>query len=198
MFVDVCVCVCVRKFPGGVVDASDKSFKHTALRELHEEFLGLHVPTHVVEQDIVHFNTKLTRAVKNRRYRMYNFVALVEDPDAQWINDEAVERINSTLHEKRVTFESLLHDGSYWDMSAVEKEKVSPEVRSVAWFSLEDAIEMMDDATECVDEWQREMFLQLGIKGRDPMHVTAESLAEVRDHEDLTALRASAELFAEK
>mmetsp|Transcript_21756 Transcript_21756/g.36629 ORF Transcript_21756/g.36629 Transcript_21756/m.36629 type:complete len:247 (+) Transcript_21756:3-743(+) len=186
------------KFPGGVVEEADASFKHTALRELHEEFLGISVPAEVAARDIVHFNTKLTRPVKNRRYRMFNFVAIVEDPSAEWINDEAVDRINEQLGRKRAVFEAMLADGSYWDRSSAEKEHLSPEVRSVAWFSLEDAIEMMDDETAFVDEWQREAFSQLGIQGRDPMHVTAESLAEVRDHEDLRALRASAELFAER
>jgi hypothetical protein len=69
-------------------------------------------------------------------------------------------------------------------------------VRRVAWFPLEDAITMMDDDTLFVEEWQQEAFSQLGITGRDPMHVTAESLAEVRDHADLRAVRASAVLFA--
>lgn len=110
---------------------------------------------------------------------MFNFVALVEDPTADWINTTAVEHINKQLHNKKQYFESLLATGSYWSKSTEEKETLSPEVRRVQWFSLEDAIRMMDDGTPFVDEWQKQTFAELGIAGRDPMHVTAESLAEV-------------------
>lgn len=48
------------------MDDTDLTFKHTALRELHEEFLGIQVPPDVADTDIIHFNTKLTRPVKNR------------------------------------------------------------------------------------------------------------------------------------
>lgn len=185
-----------RKFPGGVVESTDQSFKDTALRELHEEFLGIQVPSHVACTDIIHFNTKLTRPIKNRRYRMFNFVALVEDETADWINTAAIDHINATLKNKRDTFEELLASGAYWTKTPEEKELLSPEVRRVKWFPLEDAITMMDDETPFVDDWQKQTFAQLGISGRDPMHVTAESLAEVRDHEDLRAVRASAELFS--
>ena len=178
------------------MDESDSSFKHTALRELHEEFIGIQVPPAVAAADIIHFNTKLTRPIKNKRYRMHNYVALVEDSAADWINDEAVAHINTQLSSKRRVFEDLLSSGSYWSRSGAEKEQLSPEVRRVQWFPLEAAVLLMDDATPHVDQWQREAFAALGIPGRDPMHVTAESLAEVRDHEDLRALRATAELFS--
>lgn len=181
------------------MEKGDPSFKHTALRELHEEFIGIQVPSSVVAEDVLLFNTKLTRPVQNKRYQMFNFVALVEDREAEWIDDSAVQRINEQLERKKKAFDDLLAaegGGGYWDMSSAQKEEVSPEVHRVAWFTLEEAIDLMDDGTAFVDEWQRDQFSRLGIiGGRDPMHVTAMSLAEVRDHEDMRALRASAEVF---
>ena len=180
------------------MEEQDVSFKHTALRELHEEFIGIQVPPTVVENDTILFNTKITRPIKNKRYRMYNFVTLVEDETADWISDDAISHINEQLCKKRQNFESMLSDGSYWTKTNEEKQLISPEVRRVAWYTLEDAIKMMDDDTPFVDEWQQLAFAEFGITARDPMHVTAESLAEVRDHKDMAALRASAELYAEK
>lgn len=186
------------KFPGGAVDSSDKSFKDTALRELSEEFLGLDIPSEVAADSILLFNTKLTRPIQNRRYQMYNYVALVDDANADWINDQVLEKINQALQQKRSTFEEMLASGRYWDMSKEEKMQYSPEVVRVKWFPLEDAIEMMDDSTVFVDDWQRRHFEKYQIPKRDPMHVTAESLAEIRDHEDMRSVRASAELFSRK
>ena len=165
------------KIPGGTKDASDPSLKHTAHRELHEEFCGIRVP--FAEFNVRLLNIKQTKVVRGMSYLMHNFVALADEN--AWLLDEGLPAtINGNLAARRENFGSLLGSGDFWGMGSEEKESVAPEVRQVSWFEVEEAIQLMSTSDlqplQPVNAWQLEEFRRYGISRRDPMYQTMRTL----------------------
>ncbi|GLE11072.1 hypothetical protein PINS_up023380 [Pythium insidiosum] len=179
------------KFPGGVVDEEDKTLKDTAIRELEEEFLGVSVPQESAQIDF--FGAKLTRPIQRRRHRMFNFVAF-EDDNLTWLNDDVVRIVNESLAMKREEFDRYVESGRYWQMSEQEKMAVSPEIRRVAWFPIDQVIEMMSasisDPHRPLDDWQGRQFRLHNVSQRDPMYISMVILQGIRAFETCDALRA--------
>lgn len=184
------------KFPGGAVDENDASLEHTALRELQEEFLGL--PVAASSARVHFFSEKMTKAVRGRRHRMFNFVAF-EDENRSWMSDDAVHNVNATLAAKRDSFERThLASGAFWRLASdAEKERVSPEIHRVQWFPIDAAMDMMRGALLAphtpVDEWQEREFARYGVAKRDPMYITYRVLLDVAEVAPPSALKALVE-----
>ncbi|CAN0388729.1 unnamed protein product [Ectocarpus fasciculatus] len=169
------------KFPGGVIEDSDASLDQTATRELREEFLGVTAADSDISLFLV--NKKLTKPIKGKRYLMHNYIAM-EDDNA-WISESDIEsEINSNLQKRFDKFNAMLADGSYWKLNVTEKSLVSPELSTVQWMPLDDAIYAMgsslDDRLICVNDWQRIEFEKYNIHARDPMFQSMVTLLEVQ------------------
>lgn len=167
------------KFPGGAAEDEDCDFSNTAIRELNEEFLGISAPTD--GRSKIHlFNTKLTMAVKEKRYRMYNFIAL--EDENEWLQHAHVEEINQKLDQRKQMFQQKLKDGTFWTLSRKEKLLYSPETYRVDWIDLHRAIHLMDISySPYVDTWQAKEFQSHGIATRDPMYQSQSVLLEIQD-----------------
>ena len=169
------------KFPGGTVEKRDISFKHTALRELQEEFIGIRIQEHEVKVALL--NQTQTIAIQGRSYLMHNYVALQPD-NATWLEDGIEDLINKNLESRRCEFQKLLQSNSFYSLSNAEKETKSPEVYRVAWIPIDEAIRMMAGALEhpdiSVDEWQKQQFELYGRKRRDPMYKSMTVLQEIQ------------------
>jgi hypothetical protein len=71
--------------------------------------------------------------------------------------------------------------GEFWGLDTAAREAVAPEVHQLKWVDLHDAFAMtlstMNNAVTYIDDFQREQFAIYGIKRRDPMFMTAVTLA---------------------
>ncbi|RHY86733.1 hypothetical protein DYB35_010077, partial [Aphanomyces astaci] len=154
------------KFPGGSRDSGDVTLQHTAMRELREEFLGLDPPP----LSKLHWvSTRTTLPIQGKRFQMHNFVALAMEN--AWLMDDGLDlRVNRRLEDKRRSFAAALEDRSFWDMAVAAKEALSPEVRTVQWFPIDSAIELMTPGLmQHVNAFQASEFASYGITSRDPM-----------------------------
>lgn len=168
------------KFPGGVLEDCDDCLADTATRELREEFLGLTVPNADISMYLV--NRKLTKSIKGKRFLMYNYVAM-EDDNA-WISEtDIANTINGNLRRRIHTFNEMLSNGSYWDLSDEEKSLVSPELVMVKWMPLSEAVQVMgsslDESLTCLNDFQRDEFIKYDINSRDPMFQSMVTLMEI-------------------
>ncbi|OQS05652.1 hypothetical protein THRCLA_02235 [Thraustotheca clavata] len=163
------------KFPGGQKDTTDICLEATALRELREELLGIQVP----DNAILHWtSTKETRVVRGKRYRMHNFVALASENS--WLEASSlIDDINANLLRKRNAFTVALENGTFWEMESEQKHELSPEVRSIAWFRVDEAIDMLSGSTPFVNAFQQEQFEKYSITQRDPMYQSMMTLMDI-------------------
>lgn len=83
------------------------------------------------------FVVKQTMPIRSRSNLMFNFVALAsENP---WLAHLDVDAVNTALTKRRERHANLVADGSFWAMSAQEKEQVAPEVHNIAWVPIAEA-----------------------------------------------------------
>lgn len=180
------------KFPGGVVEDLDYSFKVTAIRELNEEFPGLDV--RIETAHLLLLNKKLTLPVKGHQYMMYNFVAL--EDDNIWINSDNASAINDYLNIKYQSFQDALATNHYWSLSDAEKQVLSPEVHCVEWLDIDEAIDMMSSSMfepiSYVNDWQRLEFEKYNITRRDPMYQSMVTLEEIKSLDTVENIRLKA------
>ena len=76
------------------------------------------------------FNVKFTRAIQNKSFTMFNFLAAADKNG--WLAELDLDAVNATLAAKRVEFEALLESGKFWELHKEERMEVSPEVLRVA------------------------------------------------------------------
>lgn len=98
----------------------------------------------------------------------------------------STELVNARLAERRDRHRTAVRSGTFWKMSHTEKEHISPEVRSVEWVDLRDAVRytlssMSRDVIH-LNDWQRDEFAKHGIKRRDPMFITGATLFELEGY----------------
>jgi 8-oxo-dGTP pyrophosphatase MutT (NUDIX family) len=158
------------KFPGGSKDEEDPTLQDTAVREFEEEFLTEVPPSATLSL----FNVKQTKAVQGTSHVMFNYLALQDDN--AWLADVSVDRINADLAERRERFAVSLASGEFFGLSTEEKSVLSPEVHSVVWLSLAEAVwfsitSKASTPTLYINDFQRREFEELGISRRDPMYV---------------------------
>jgi ADP-ribose pyrophosphatase YjhB (NUDIX family) len=173
------------KLAGGNVD-SNETIEAAAARELQEEFLdplNLALP---LGAKLRPFVTKQTRPIRSRSNLMHCFIAL--EDENPWLKTLDVNAINIGLEKRRRKFQllSLNYDGtikeSFYKLSKLERESVTPEVREVKWVPLRDAVK---DALSSmspnifVNEYQKESFRKYGKTRRDPMFISAAILMEL-------------------
>ncbi|TMW64297.1 hypothetical protein Poli38472_012919 [Pythium oligandrum] len=124
---------------------------------------------------------------------MFNFVALAEE-NHKWLNESTIQLVNESLAMKREEFSTHVASGRYWNMTEQEKMIVSPEIRRIEWFPIDQAIAMMEssllDPYTPIDEWQRRQFHEYGVERRDPMFVTMKILQHIAAFESPEALLA--------
>jgi 8-oxo-dGTP pyrophosphatase MutT (NUDIX family) len=169
------------KFAGGVVDKGE-SIAAAAARELEEEFLapcGLTLPADAILRPFI---VKQTRPIRGKSAMMYNFVAIADENP--WLENLDLDFVNQKLADKRTALQPLVESGEFWEMSKEEKELVSPEVHSVKWMSLRDAVwstltSMNMAKTYFINDYMREEFAMYGVKRRDPMFITCAAIVEL-------------------
>ena len=168
------------KFAGGNVEEGESTLD-AAKRELYEELLNpcqITLPKNAVFRP---FAVKQTRPIRGRSNMMFNYVLFADENP--WLNQLPVSRINEALAQRRFAFAKSLKNGSFWSLPVEEKEKLSPEVRQVAWINLRDAckymLSSMNKKVIYVNEFQKAAFEKHGIKRRDPMFITGATLFEL-------------------
>jgi len=111
---------------------------------------------------------------------MHNYIAF-EDENSNWLTNNLVSIVNNNLELKRQIYESSIEN--FMKMSFEEKLKFSPEVHSIQWFNIEDAINIMKGAENhsinYVNEFQQLEFQKYNIHKRDPMYQTRVTLEEI-------------------
>ncbi len=178
------------KFPGGVVESEDRTFRETALRELQEEFIGINIST---EEDakLYLFNKKTTLPVQRKQYLMHNYVAFAEEN--LWITDDIEVNINGNLRRRVENFNKIIADGSFWDMNVKEKYLFSPEIMEVRWIGLDDAIQIMSSSMNnpvtYVNSWQQTEFERYGVAVRDPMYQSMITLQDIQRFTTIDEIR---------
>ena len=168
------------KFAGGAVDGNETPLE-CATREFEEEMLrpcGITMPASAVFRP---FCVKQTRPIRGRSDLMFNYVLVAsENP---WLSTVSTANVNAGLAERRARHAELVETGEFWAMGNKAKELVSPEVRSVRWVNLRDAVQFtlssMSRKVIHINEWQRDAFAAHGVKRRDPMFITGATLFEL-------------------
>lgn len=199
------------KLPGGVFDPTkDSTIRDTAMRELCEEFIGIGTKIFINKKNhedkkqpimVLHPTTqKLTIPIRNKCYRMHNFIAYAHE-NTEWLegdndnddnDDKLVSMINDNLQKRIAAFEKMLKEGEnspalssshYYDLSNEQKELIAPELYRVDWIPLQKAIQMMESADNeyftPVNEWQEAEFKRYNITKRDSMYQTMMLLKEI-------------------
>eukprot|EP01045_Picozoa_sp_COSAG04_P031556 COSAG04_NODE_5881_length_1465_cov_1.560029_1_plen_220_part_00 len=180
------------KFPGGSVDAGE-TLEQAAARELAEEF-ELSLPASALLRP---FTVKYTRAIQGRSYTMFNFMAAADENP--WLAELDLDEVNARLAAKREHFAGLLESGEFWQLDKEGREAVSPEVRSVQWLDIADAVEVCltskNTSLTPVNEWQERAYAEHGITARDPMYATMFTIKDVESAGSEDGLRAAAREF---
>jgi len=170
------------KFAGGGVDDGE-TLVAAARRELAEEF-EVDVPETCA---LIPYNVTQTRPVQERSYSMFNFVCIAEENP--WLAAYDVEAANRRLAERRERFELERSSGRFWEMGKEEREAVAPEVRSVEWLEVYDAVRLMMTCKcmklQPINDWQEREFARLGVEERDPMFVTMATLLELENSDSI-------------
>ena len=116
---------------------------------------------------------------------MHVYVALESENEIVRTFLADTTRANAALEARRATFQGLLREGErFWSMSRAEKEELSPEVRSLRWFPLGEAVRhclaslQQPPNVKYNSEFQREGLARLGIKTRDPMFISGVSAVQ--------------------
>lgn len=185
------------KLAGGIVDKGE-SIEEAARRELIEEYLqpaGINIDASTIK--LRPFSVKQTRPIRSRASLMHNFVCLESEND--FLRRLDIESVNIKLKERRKDFRDKVFDKSYWSLSTEEKELISPEVHSLKWMSLNEAILCSLSSFLpgfYVNKWQKEQFDFLSKtntdkkqKRRDPMMITAVSIVEVEYYSSISSLK---------
>mmetsp|Transcript_95886 Transcript_95886/g.286215 ORF Transcript_95886/g.286215 Transcript_95886/m.286215 type:complete len:357 (-) Transcript_95886:103-1173(-) len=166
---------------GGARDPSDASLRHTAVRELEEEFL-IAIPP---DGFIFPFNARQTRRIKGKSNLMVNFVALAEQQSSPWLAGLDLDRINAELSQREDRVEQMLRTGEWDRLSKAERERLSPEVHQLAWLDIEDCVRTMQRSIaehfHPVNQWQAEQFALHGLSQprRSPVSVTMASIVQL-------------------
>ena len=170
------------KFAGGGVDDGE-TLVAAARRELAEEF-EVNVPQTCA---LIPYNVTQTRPVQERSYSMFNFVCIAEENP--WLAAYDVEAANRRLAERRQRFELERSSGRFWEMGKEEREAVAPEVRSIEWLEIFDAVRLMMTCKclklQPINDWQEREFARLGVEERDPMFVTMATLLELENSDSI-------------
>jgi hypothetical protein len=115
---------------------------------------------------------------------MHNFITII-DKENEWITDATVIEINNNLNNKRELYNNSIKDKSYWNLNKKEKELLSPEVNSVCWLDINEAIKIMNSADSnklnCINEFQKQEFIKYNITSRDSMYQSKCIIEEIRD-----------------
>ena len=122
-----------------------ESIEDAARRELYEEFLaplGIDMPSDVRLRPFV---TKQTRPIRGISNLMHCFVAL--DSENAWLARLDVAKLNAGLEQRRRQFAEASWDKStgmpsadFFQKPMKEREEITPEVHSVQWLGLHDAV----------------------------------------------------------
>lgn len=188
-------------FAGGAVE-KDETPGDAAFRELQEEFLVSAPESSMATPPLPPappphsratsacltpgamlrlLSVRQTRPIRARTDIMYNYVATASENS--WLASLDTDSINAQLADRRARHAEMIETGEFWALEKKVKMMVSPEVRQVRWVGLREAVIMlftsMNDVTLCVDDWQGEEFVRLGVTRRDPMFLTMTLLLDV-------------------
>jgi acyl-CoA synthetase (AMP-forming)/AMP-acid ligase II/endonuclease/exonuclease/phosphatase family metal-dependent hydrolase len=133
----------------------------TACEELEE--LGVPIPKEGIQATLF---AKESVQTESRDYRVLYFVACEEDNGD--VFRTPIRTINLRLRELRRQRREMMLDGTYWDFSRAEKERLSPKLHHLEWKKLRDVLKDSDPGRQFVNEYQQEQFIVYGVKARHP------------------------------
>lgn len=166
------------KFGGGTIDPGE-SPREAARRELEEEFL-VKLPPDGEGCELMLLNVIQVKPVRNVSFIVHNFIAVAEENP--WLEEHDIDAVNAALAKRREDHKAAMEDSSFWEMDKHEKERISPEVRTVAWLDMHtavrDAFTGMSQTFVPVNEFQAEEFARLKKERRDQMFATLAVLLE--------------------
>mmetsp|Transcript_10018 Transcript_10018/g.11532 ORF Transcript_10018/g.11532 Transcript_10018/m.11532 type:complete len:144 (+) Transcript_10018:844-1275(+) len=132
----------------------------------------------------------MTKVVNGKQFVIYNFVALEEENP--WLQQFDVDSINEKLEERRGNFKQSVDLGSFWTKSRAEKEQLSPEVRSVEWMDISEAVvNCLTSKAEIftpVNDFQHTEFKRYGVNERHPMYATMFTLLALENFKTIDSL----------
>ncbi|KAJ9454019.1 hypothetical protein DIPPA_13031 [Diplonema papillatum] len=173
------------KLAGGNVDEGETP-DEAARRELEEEVLAeTNRPVLPINAKLHPFTVKQTRPIRSRSNIIYVFVALAsENP---WLHDLDVTEANWGLAERRVRFKELFLSGEYEGLAPVKKESVAPEIHSLRWVPIQEAIRKCERAQvpgEWAGDFQKREYAVWNVhRQRDPMYLTGIILGELSQYQ---------------
>ena len=133
----------------------------TACEELEE--LGVPIPNEGIQATLF---AKESVHTDSRDYRVLYFVACEEDNGD--VFKTSVRTINLRLRELRRQRREMMLDGTYWDFSRAEKERLSPKLHHLEWKKLRNVLTESDPSRPFVNEYQEEQFGVYSVRARQP------------------------------
>ena len=152
----------VNPFPGEFRFPARRRYKRgpghlsqTPLETACEELLQLGFPIPKEGMTATLFAKESVKTV-TREYRVLYFVAFEEDNPVAL--QAPIARINARLRELRRQRNNMMQEGSYWDRSRAEKERLSPKLHKLFWMKIDDVLAQADPSVPFINAYQEEQF----------------------------------------
>lgn len=166
------------KLPGGVQDEQDPTLRHTALRELREEFLlpadesqagGVHDGNFIVHLLATHAIAAHGMNASGAGFVMHCFVAL--EDENPWVKSIDAAAVTATLRQREDEFQALLASGEYWKVApGPARSAAAPEVHECRWMHVPALLALLSaPRTTPANDFQKAEFKRYSIRERDPM-----------------------------
>lgn len=133
----------------------------TACEELEE--LGVPIPNEGIQATLF---AKESVHTESRDYRVLYFVACEEDNGV--VFRTSISTINVRLRGLRRQRREMMMDGTYWEFSRAEKERLSPKLHHLEWKKLRDVLKDSDPSRPFVNDYQEEQFAVYNVRARHP------------------------------
>jgi hypothetical protein len=137
-----------RQGRGGLGQGRARTPLETACEELVE--LGFPIPKEGLNATLF---AKESVHTASRDYRVLYFVAY--ESENAVVRQTDISEINARLREIRRQRRAMMLDGSYWERSRREKERLSPKLHHLEWRNLAEVLVESDPSRPYANDWQR-------------------------------------------